>query len=347
MLGATTLIGLVLYPILFGLPTVSLLYTLLNPAGDSPEQTIEITDDRRMQISDFALTFIVVALSIASHFTPSAIGFTKVNWQIAVTLGALVSSLPLAVGSLLNRLQTSEQRLADPLNQGSLVHRSALLVLDSVSTEVWRTFCVASMLEMGFPAFVCILVVAFVYGMPSLTVSVPRAIGAAVFGCVAGLLFVATKSIFAPVTLSLISASAELYRSRFSLSEIDWDPKSPTVACPACGSDFEPSKGRKPGSAFRCPGCRKRLLCKDESNYSYLWFSGLVIGAPTLISLLASEYHEWVWIGLFSLALSGAGVGVYMYFTSPIRPPSVIATNLDHGVSSAQKSERSTPDSSS
>jgi hypothetical protein len=128
MSGAATLIGLVLYPIIFGLPTVALLYTLPDPAFDFPQQTIEVADDRQTQISHFALAFVVVALSIASHRSPSVIGFTKVNWQIAVSLGALVSSLPLGLGGLLNRLQTSEQRLAEPLNHGSLFYRSATLV---------------------------------------------------------------------------------------------------------------------------------------------------------------------------------------------------------------------------
>ncbi len=226
MLGAATLVGLVLYPILFGLPTVSLLYTLLDPAFDSSQEKIEAADERRTQICYFALTFIVVALSIASHLTPSLIGFTKANWQMAVALGALVSSLPLALSALLNRLQTAEQRLADPLRHGSLMHRCAMLVLGSVAIEVWRAFCVASMLEMGFPAFICILVVAFVYGIPSLATSVARAMAAAAFGCVAGLLFVTTKSILAPLTLSLISASAELYLSRFSPLEVSWNPGS-------------------------------------------------------------------------------------------------------------------------
>jgi hypothetical protein len=85
-------------------------------------------------------------------------------------------------------------------------------------------------------------------------------------------------------------------------------------------------------------------MYEDESNYSYVWFSCIVIGIPALVSLLASQYHAWVWIQLLGLALNGAGVGIYMSLRAPVRPPSLVVGNRYQQPGPAEESEHSTHD---
>jgi hypothetical protein len=156
---------------------------------------------------------VVVLLLNGSSVSVNALGLNANNWKSAVGFGVIVGIVVLGMRAILLRSVPLDKIRKEAQSHGPLATWFALELLGSFSTQFWRAFCIISLIGLDISEWVAVLIVAVIGGATFLSTSTGRAAGTAVNGVIAGLLFVKTGSLVALLTMSLIAAGAELYRS--------------------------------------------------------------------------------------------------------------------------------------
>ncbi|HXN99985.1 MAG TPA: CPBP family glutamic-type intramembrane protease [Candidatus Acidoferrales bacterium] len=214
--------------------------------------------DRMVQLGiQLTLLTIVLVLIHGSSISMYAVGLTADNWRSGIALGALVSFIPLGLGEVLSRNLSAAERRKNPESRGPAAMWYELTVVRAFSTELWRAFCITALIRLDLSVWIAILITSVAYAAAQFRVSTARAAGGAVFGGVAGILFIKTGSLLAPLTMSLIAMGAHVYRSRHIPSQ-----NSRVLAprkCPTCSQAIQRTQ-IPPGKYFPCPGCGQKLM---------------------------------------------------------------------------------------
>jgi hypothetical protein len=221
-----------------------------------------------------AVFFLVRGSSISTY----AFGLNAANWKSAVSAGALASLPLLGLGRLMNPDLSSDELEKDPQSRGPMAVWAILTVLSSLSTEFWRAFCIVALTSLDTSAWLAVVIASLAYGAAQLQTSTARAAGACAFGGLAGLLFVKTGSLLAPLSMSLITGCAGLYRARQTSSRAI--RTAVPLTCPACSQVihwFETPSGKW----FPCPGCGEKL----KRNIAWSW-QGCVCGIIGAVAAL-------------------------------------------------------------
>jgi hypothetical protein len=272
---------LVFYPLLFNLPLNIVRFQWgfnqgLAPMPPDVQERAEAADRAVLLVMYLILLAVVASLLNRSLISIYAVGLTTANWKSAMALGALISYVPVSLGALLQRFLATDKPGEEPESRGPLAIWCGLTVLGALSVELWRAFCIATLIRLELSPWVAVLVVAIAYGASQVTTSTARAAGAATFGAVAGILFVKTSSLLAPLTMGLVVAGAELYRVRELASrvlrtvvaleyaggsKIREKPQDTrrNVTCPSCNAIFNPGKVKMTWRTFTCPDCGEVL----------------------------------------------------------------------------------------
>ena len=278
------------------------------------QERAETADRVALLVMQLILLAVVVLLLHGSLISIDAVGLTLDNWKSAMALGALVSYIPVGLGALLQRLVRADKMQDNPESHGSLTTWCGLTVLGSFSGELWRAFCIASLIRADLSAWVAVLVAAVAYGASLLTTSTASAAGAATFGVVAGFLFVKTGSLLAPLTMSLIAAGALLYRVR--------QPKgrqnlSRYVTCPVCSANFDPGKVKRTITTFTCPDCGE-LLHYEAGSFDYLLFFLCLYGVPALLYCVGYRDLKLVFVAVVAAPLMFFfGIAIHSFIIPP------------------------------
>ncbi len=322
---STTILALVSYPLLSGLPLNLVRVRWGFRQGFAPmpadvQERAEAANRVVLLVVHLSLLTLVVLLLYGSLISISAVGLTSDNWKSAMALGVLVSYVPLSLGALLQRLLPPHKIEEDPESRGTLTTWCGLTVLGSFSIEFWRTFCIATLIRLELSAWVAVLIVAVVFGSSLLTASIGRAAGAAAFGGVAGFLFVKTGSLLAPLTMSLIAAGAHLYRVRRLSSRIPINlpsfehlvgsqtkGRTPSprrcVTCPVCGTSFDPGKVERTRRTFTCPECGE-VLQYAAGGFAYFLGFFCLYGVPAFLYYLGYRYFSLLFVSLIAVPLT-------------------------------------------
>ncbi len=290
MLTAPVILVLAFYPLLFNLPLNFVRFQWGSKQGLAPMppevQRRAETADRAVRLVTYLILLAVVgSLLNGSLMSKSAVGLTTANWMSALALGTLVSFVPGSLGAMLSRVRATDKLEEEPESRGPLAMWCGLVVLGAVSIEIWRAFCIAALVRLGLPTWTAVLVASFAYGAALLHTSIARAVGAAVYGGVAGFLFVKTGSLLAPLAMSLATNGAHLYQARHRLSQAISIVKP--LQCPECSRTIQ-WLGSPPGRYFPCPGCGQKL----RRNLNWRWqgvVSGIV-GAGATVLLFGLDF---------------------------------------------------------
>jgi predicted RNA-binding Zn-ribbon protein involved in translation (DUF1610 family) len=255
------------------------------------QEKAEAADRVVLCITQVILLVVVALLIHGSLISVYEVGLTADNWESALGMGVLLSLFSLGMSELLLRNVPPENVQKEPESRGPVAAWYGIKTLGSFTHEFWRAFCIVSLIRLGVPAWVAVLITAAAYGTPHLQTSTARALGSAAFGSAAGFLFVNTGSLLAPLTMSLIVAGANLYqvRNASSLTEQtngDRRIKRPMPRylrpCPACGAIIRPADIHLHGDSFPCPSCSE-WLTQDQK---YIWgFCAICLGA--------AAYETW------------------------------------------------------
>lgn len=288
MSASTTILALALYPLLFVLPLNLVRFQWGFRQGPAPmppevQERAEAADRVVLLVIYVTLLTVGALLMHGSAISMHAVGLTTTNWKSAMALGALMSYVPLGFSTvLLRNLPTDEQR-RELDARGPLATWCGLSVLSSCSVEFWRVLCIAALIRLDLFAWIAVLIVALTYGAPQMTTSTARAVGAAVFGGLAGFLFVKTGSLLAPLTMSLITMGANLYRVR----HIPLRVPTRSVTCPVCSASFCPGEVKRTLTSFTCPKCGEVLEYEPPgTGFTMIWGYLCLFGVPILSYLL-------------------------------------------------------------
>jgi hypothetical protein len=283
---------LVFYPLLMNLPLNLVRFQWgfkrgLAPMSPDVQKQAEAADRMVLYVSYFILLAVVVALLNRSQFSVYAVGLTIGNWKSAIALGALSSLLFVSLESII----PAEKLREEAESQGSLASWCGLTVLGSLSVELWRAFCIVSLIRLDLSSWVAVLVVATAYGASQLSTTIATAAGASTVAAAAGFLFVKTGSLLAPLAMSLIAAGVHFYRVRhISIGQSRYVTK-----CGVCSATFHPSEIEAPFFTpnFPCPKCGEQLEYEYPVRHvlANAVFSGLVaLGLPFVLGLRGVTY---------------------------------------------------------
>jgi hypothetical protein len=261
MSATTAILALVLYPLLYGLPFNWIRFYWGYRHGLAPMPT-EIAE--KAQAADRAVLLcvhgtllgIVIFMLRGSSISTDSVGLSLNNWKSALALGVLLSLYPLGVSALVRRILTRDELQQDPKSHGSVIEWFALILLGSISHELWRAFCIVGLMGLDLTPLGAVLIAAGAYGALQLYKNIGAALGSATYGVVAGLLFVKTGSLLAPLAMYLIASGVDLYQFRRALSRAQIS--SVVFKCPKCSQVIERPQ-KPPGGWFPCPGCGEKL----------------------------------------------------------------------------------------
>ena len=280
------------------------------------------------------LAFVIFLLN-GSLISLYEVGLTAENWKSAAALGALFSYVPLTLGAIGLRHLPSDKIQEEPESRGPLAAWCGLAILGSVSIELWRAFCIVALLRLDISAWLAVLLVSIAFGATHLSTSTGRAAGAALYGGIAGFLFVHTGSLIAPLTMSLIAGVGQLYRVRrmsrqvvaklvavkypigSQLGEKTQIRNRRDVVCPTCNASFNPGKAKKTIRTFTCPNCGE-VLEYETGRFDYILFFFCLYGVPVLVYYLG--FRDLV---LIFLSIVGApmlcflGLLIHSFFVPP------------------------------
>ena len=282
----------ILIPALFVYPVVYLLVLNLNPVrfrwgfreGLTPmppevKKEAETVDRLVLLIARLILVATVVFLMRGARISASDLGFSAENWRFPVSMGVVLSLIPIGLNTILPRRGSSKASQKDLESSGPTATWCGLITLGAFSSELWRAFCIVALVRVGAAAWLAVVIVAIFFAAIWLQTSTARALGAAFFGGVAGTAFVYTGSPLAPLTMSLIAGTAELYRVRHSLGSIDqvkanggtgYRRLGYSTSCPVCGAMFYPSEAPRSADMLACPSCGESLTTEKKN----LWIVG-------------------------------------------------------------------------
>jgi hypothetical protein len=339
MTATSTVLALVVYPLLSSLPLnlVEIQWNFrhgLDPMPAEVRERAEAADRIRRVVIYVVLLALVVFLLRGSSISTYAVGLTIDNWKSAIELGALVGLIPLSVGSIWHRLVPPHKRQEEPESRGSLASWCGLTLLGSLSVELWRVYCITGLMRLDVSAWLAVLVVAIAYGASWLVTSTGGAVGAAMYGGVAGLLFVKTGSLLSPLTMGLIAGIAELYRVGGLPSQIvaglvafehpvggqtedSTRRQRGEITCPICSVSFSPQETKKTWRTFACPNC-EQMLTYETRDFDYLLFAFSVYGTP-----IALYFYGFRGLTLAAASVASAivllflGTFIYNMFSRP------------------------------
>src|SRR5258708_6886063 len=205
--------ALLLYPILYLLPLNLVRFRWgfeqgLAPMPPEVQEKAEAADRVVLCVTHIILLVVVVLLMYGTPISAYEAGLTADNWKRALGMGILFSLFPLGLSELVLRNMPPERVQEEPESRGPVTAWYGLNTLGSFAHELWRAFCIVSLIRLGLSAWVAILIVAVVYGTLHLQTSVASALGSATFGGAAGFLFVNTGSLLSPLTMGLIATGA-------------------------------------------------------------------------------------------------------------------------------------------
>jgi hypothetical protein len=226
--------ALIAYPLFYVLPLNLIRFRWgfeegLAPMPPEMEERADAADRLVLCILHVFLLVLVVSLMLGSPISAYEVGLTANNWKPALAMGVLFSLFPLGLSELVLRNIPPGLREKAALC-GPVATWLGVNTLASFVHELWRAFCIISLIRLDLSAWVAALIVAVVYGTPHLHTSVAKALGSAVFGGAAGFLFVDTGSLLSPLTMSLIVSGVHLYQVRRRRT------RHPDPPCPACGA---------------------------------------------------------------------------------------------------------------
>lgn len=300
MSATTTILALVLYPLLNSLPLNLVRFRWGLRQGFAPmppdvKERAEAADRTSYLGICVTLLTVVVLLMRSSSISAHVVGITASNWASAIALGAILSFVPVSLVQALPQNLSPKKLREDMESRGPLAEWIGLRAVCSFSTEFWRAFCIVALIGLGLPAWIAVLIAAVAYGVSDLSISTARAAGAASFGGVAGLLFVKTGSLLAPLTMSLIVAGFSLYRARHIPSQktINLAP----LKCPVCSQPIARAH-YSVWALYLCPGCGAELkifLDSDWVGMAVLCSSSCAIVALYLLGL------DFIWCFLLVL----------------------------------------------
>jgi hypothetical protein len=310
---------LVFYPLLMNLPLNLVRFQWgfkhgLAPMSPDVQREAEAADRMVLYISYFILLAVVVTLLKRSQFSVYAVGLTIANWKSAIALGALASFVFVSMESII----PAEKLREEAESQGPLASWCGLTVLGSVSVELWRVFCIATLVRLDLPSWAAVLAVAIAYGASQLSATIATAAGAATVAAAAGFLFVRTGSLLAPLTMSLIAAGVHLYRARYVSLHMTSELPSSNVTCPVCSSNFNPGKVKRKMTTFTCPECGEQLTYEVGTLFDYVWFALSVFGVPTVIYFLGFRDSTLVFASIGGTILFYVvGMSIHHLFSPP------------------------------
>jgi hypothetical protein len=171
--------------------------------------------DRALFLAIYSvLLILVLSLMHATSITLDAVGLTTNNWKSAIAFGVLSSLAPMGLTAMLLRRIPGAALREAPESRGPLSAWVGLTALGIFSNELWRAFCITSLIRLDFATWLAVLITTIAFAVPRLSTSSGKALGAAMFGGFAGFLFVETGSLLALLTMSLIVRGAHLYQCR-------------------------------------------------------------------------------------------------------------------------------------
>jgi predicted RNA-binding Zn-ribbon protein involved in translation (DUF1610 family) len=290
MTVSTPILALATYPLLYNLPLNPIRFLWgfrqgLAPMPPEVQEKAEAADRAVLFGMHVTVLTVVLLLMNGSSLSAYAVGLTTNNWKSAILLGALVSFIPQGIAAILLRSISPHKLREDSESHGPLATWCGLNSLGSLSIELWRAFCIAALISLDTSPWIAVLIVALVSGASNLSTSTARAAGSAFFGGLAGLLFVNTGSLLAPLTMSLIGAGANLYRLRRIPPKMveGSEAKSPYRACPACSAVIPPS-GIPFGNAFPCPSCGEWVTYDNRFSLA-IWPVSILVAIVTTLHL--------------------------------------------------------------
>lgn len=312
---STPILTLLLFPLLYVLPLnlVRLRWGVSQGLAPMPPEVQEMAErtDRIVQlVIQLTLLTTVLVLIRGSSISMYAVGLTANNWRSVIALGALVSFIPLGLGEVLNRNLSAAELRKNPESKGSAATWYALTVVSSFSTELWRAFCITALIRLDLPVWTVVLIASFAYAAAQFRTSAARAAGAAVFGGVAGLLFIKTGSLLAPLTMSLLVTAAHVYRARHISSQTSrvFAPRK----CPTCSQAIQRTQ-IPPGKYFPCPGCGQKLM----PYLDWSW-QGPVCGIVGAVGTLLVLNLDIFWSALLFIPLFFLFTVLSVFFVSAI-----------------------------
>jgi hypothetical protein len=295
---ATTILVIVSYPLLYILPLNLVRFQWGFHHGPAPmppevQERAEAADRTVLFLIYFTLLTVGSLLLHRSGISASCIGLTTDNWRLAILHGVLAGFVPLGVTALFLAPNSFSRILrTEPDARGPLASSCGLIALGSLAVEFWRALCISALIHLNFSTSVAVLIAVLAYQAPELTSSAAKAMGAALYGAIAGFVFVKSGSLFAPLVMSLITDGTRLYFTRF------YHPKS--VICPSCNAVFEPVV------PLVCPKCAQQLQYEPPGPvFGIIWFSLCFYGAPI--------FTYWFGYRTFSSILLSIGGAALMY----------------------------------
>ena len=272
----TTILALVLYPLLSSLPFNPVRFRWgfsqgLAPMPPEVQERAEAADRTVLLLIYVTLLTVGAVLLHGSSISVDTVGLNANNWKSAIALGVFMSFLSVGIVGLMPPGELRKGLEA----RGSLAMWCGLRALEAFSVEFWRALCIVALIRLDLSAGIAVLITVLAYQAPRLITNTPTAAGAAVFGAVTGFLFVKTGSLLAPLTMSLITGGTYIYRTRHAPSR--------SVTCPFCRAHFYPGEVRRTGRFFTCPQCDELLECAPPGEaFSYVWFPLCLYGIPIL-----------------------------------------------------------------
>ena len=319
----SAVLALISYPLLANLPPNFIRFRWgfkrgLTPMPPDVEAQAEAADRAALFVIYLVLLAVIIFFLRHSSIPAYAIGLTTENWKSGIAVGGLLGCVSASVGAALLRRLAAPGKLREiPESRGPLATWCGLTVLWALSVELWRVFCIVTLVRFDFSAWLAVMIVAVAYGSASLTTSTARALGAACFGGLAGFSFVKTDSLLAPVVMSLITAGIYVYRVRRVSPRKGAHPTPSALTCPVCKASFNPANAKKSLTVLACPECGEQLQY-ETGWFGSVWFAVSFFGVPIAIYLLGFRDLNLVWVSVASaICVFVLGIGIYSRFSSP------------------------------
>jgi hypothetical protein len=270
------LLVLVAYPLLHFLPLNIIRFRWSFKAGLAPmppemEAKAEAADRARRLIIHLALCAFVAWSMRAPAISLHEVGFSLNNWKSALGLGLMFSLLPAGLTELFLSKVSPEAARKEAESRGPVASWYGLTLTGSFSNEVWRAFCIVTLIRHGFPAWLAVVLPACFVATVFLQFSIAATFGAVVIGVAVGLLFVETGSLLATGSMAFICGLAYVHSVRLA-SGLRASSSRHFRPCPACGELIQLFQVRWAGDMITCPSCGECLTTKKK----YLWAIGAV-----------------------------------------------------------------------
>lgn len=278
------LLALVAYPLLHLLPLnlIRFRWGFKNGLALMPSE-MQAKAEAADRVAPFIIQLILIMLVVlsmrGSSISVQEVGLTLHNWKSALGMGVMFSLPLVSLGKLVLSSVSRKAARKEGVSRGPMATWIGLVVLGAFSNAIWLAFCIVALIRHGFPAWLAIMLVTLFFATVSLQVNIARALGAAAVCGATGFLFVNTRSLLAPLAMSVIAGLNYVYDVRRASSADRPLSSRYSKSCPVCGEVIRLSKVRWAGDMITCPNCGECLTTKKK----YLWVIAVV-------SILAAAY---------------------------------------------------------